>query len=150
MAIHERLKSERKRLGFTQEDFAALGGVNRTAQGRYEKGLSSPGLEYMEALARVGVDVQFVITGGRGIALNQLESALIGGFRSAPDRLRRAALAVLGADDADGEHASGGATGAAISVAGQVAQNVKAKNFSQKGATFTINADKAKRSKSPK
>jgi transcriptional regulator with XRE-family HTH domain len=64
-SIGERLKEERERLGKSQEEFGAAGGVARNAQGRYEKDLRSPDALYLEQVARIGADVLYIITGTR-------------------------------------------------------------------------------------
>jgi len=61
----ERLKEERLRLGFNQQDFADIGGVQRRAQVNYENGDRSPDCKYLEAIANIGVNVNYVITGNR-------------------------------------------------------------------------------------
>lgn len=63
--IGGRLKSERLRLGVTQEELAKSGGVARNAQVNYEKGERNPDTSYLAAVAKVGIDVGFVITGIR-------------------------------------------------------------------------------------
>lgn len=59
------MKSERKRLGLSQEAFSALGGSSKPSQVRYESGERSPDGLYLSALAAHGVDVLFVLTGLR-------------------------------------------------------------------------------------
>ncbi|MHC5195083.1 helix-turn-helix domain-containing protein [Pseudomonas frederiksbergensis] len=61
--IGSRLKSERTRLGFSQTDFGAIGGVQKLAQINYEKGERFPGADYLQAIAKEGADVQFIVTG---------------------------------------------------------------------------------------
>lgn len=61
----DRLRMERRRLGLTQEQFAALGKVSKTAQYMYEAGKNWPTCEYLEALRSNGVDVAFIATGAR-------------------------------------------------------------------------------------
>ncbi|MDF3935337.1 helix-turn-helix domain-containing protein [Pseudomonas citronellolis] len=65
MKIGDRLKEERVRLGLNQTDFAALASVAKTSQFNYEKGDRSPDAEYLAAVAAVGVDVLYVVTGNR-------------------------------------------------------------------------------------
>lgn len=65
MAIGERLKQERSRLGFSQTDLAGVGGVGKTTQINYEKGERSPDAGYLAAVAEKGVDVLYVVTGER-------------------------------------------------------------------------------------
>lgn len=61
----ERLREERSRLGFKQEEFAQIGGVNRNTQGSYERGDRSPDANYLAAIAAHGVDLLYVVTGVR-------------------------------------------------------------------------------------
>ncbi|MGK8744106.1 helix-turn-helix domain-containing protein [Pseudomonas aeruginosa] len=61
----DRLREERSRLGFKQEEFAQIGGVNRNTQGSYERGDRSPDANYLTAVAAHGVDVLYVLTGQR-------------------------------------------------------------------------------------
>lgn len=63
--IGQRLKEERIRLGRTQRDFAAVGGVLPNAQSNYERGLRSPSAFYLAKLAKIGVDVLYVVTAER-------------------------------------------------------------------------------------
>lgn len=65
MAIGDRLKEERSRLGFSQTDLAGVGGVGKTTQINYEKGERSPDAGYLAAVAGKGVDVLYVVTGER-------------------------------------------------------------------------------------
>lgn len=64
-AIGERLREERERFGWNQEDLGQLGGVNRNTQGKYEKGERNPDSAYLSAVAAAGVDVLYVLTGRR-------------------------------------------------------------------------------------
>lgn len=61
----DRLKSERERLGMTQPVFAKFGGVLKGAQINYEKGERMPDVSYLVAVAAVGVDVSYLLTGLR-------------------------------------------------------------------------------------
>lgn len=63
--ITQRLREERKRLGFTQEELATIGGVKVNAQSVYERGLRIPNATYLANIAKVGVDVLYVVTGSR-------------------------------------------------------------------------------------
>lgn len=64
-ALGERLREERERFGWNQEELGQLGGVNRNSQGKYEKGERSPDSVYLCAVAAAGVDVLYVLTGVR-------------------------------------------------------------------------------------
>lgn len=63
--IGPRLRQEREKLGFTQEDFAALVHVSRKAQMGWEKDATSPNAVILAAMAAAGVDVLYVVTGRR-------------------------------------------------------------------------------------
>ncbi|MCU1718683.1 helix-turn-helix domain-containing protein [Pseudomonas sp. 5P_3.1_Bac2] len=63
MGIGQRLKSERERLGYNQTDFAALAGAAKNSQYNYEKGTRSPDCHYLLAVAGVGVDIHYILTG---------------------------------------------------------------------------------------
>jgi transcriptional regulator with XRE-family HTH domain len=65
MSIGARLKSERLRLGLTQAMLGAAGGVEVNAQGRYEAGARIPRADYLASIAKVGIDVLYVVTGQR-------------------------------------------------------------------------------------
>ncbi|NWA25388.1 helix-turn-helix transcriptional regulator [Pseudomonas gingeri] len=62
----ERLRCERKRLGFTQRQLAHLGGVEAGAQIHYENGQRAPRVGYLEAISEVGVDLTYLLTGRLG------------------------------------------------------------------------------------
>ena len=63
--LHARLKSERVRLGLTQDALGAAGGVKKNAQFKYEQGSRVPDADYLAAVASIGVDVLYVLTGER-------------------------------------------------------------------------------------
>ncbi|MCA8031986.1 helix-turn-helix domain-containing protein [Burkholderia arboris] len=102
MSVGARLKEERKRLGMNQTEFAELGGVTRKAQSDYENDLFSPNTRYLAAVATVGVDVLYVVTGqrtpGAVETLSKDEEALLDNYRhSAPEDqavVRRTATAL--------------------------------------------------------
>ncbi len=61
--IGNRLKEERARIGLTQEKMALAGGIQKRAQARYEAGERCPDGHYLSAIAEIGVDVNYVLTG---------------------------------------------------------------------------------------
>ena len=63
MNLGERLLAERTRLGLSQADLAALGGVGKTTQLAYEKGTRNPDSDYLVKVASQGVDVTYVLLG---------------------------------------------------------------------------------------
>lgn len=65
MGTGSRLRQERERLGANQTDFAAQAGVSKNTQYNYEKGDRSPDSAYLAAIADVGVDILYVVTGQR-------------------------------------------------------------------------------------
>lgn len=60
--IGTRLRAERKRLGLSQNQLGAMGGVAANAQGKYESGERLPKADYLVAVAESGVDVLYVLT----------------------------------------------------------------------------------------
>lgn len=85
MSIGERLKEERERLGFTQPALAAIAGTTKKSQIDYEKDLTQPKAGYLAAVAKVGADVQYIVTGERSAgALTPDEKDLLAHFRAAP------------------------------------------------------------------
>lgn len=97
----ERLREERDRLGFNQTAFGAIGGVQKQAQLKYEKGERFPDAAYLDAVAKVGADVQYIITGVRSsAALTTDEDELVRLFRAAPLAVKAATLAGLAAGGA--------------------------------------------------
>ena len=93
-SIGERLREERERLGFNQTAFGAIGGVLKQAQLKYEKSERFPDAAYLEAVAKVGADVQYIVTGERCPgSLTDDEDELLSHFRAAPLAVKAAMLA---------------------------------------------------------
>lgn len=67
--IGQRLKEERRRLGLSQEDFSAAGGIRRSTLYQYERGDRRPSLDFLLKTASVGVDLNFIIFGKRNVRL---------------------------------------------------------------------------------
>jgi transcriptional regulator with XRE-family HTH domain len=65
MKIGDRLKEERERFALNQTDFAGLAGASRKSQFNYESGERMPDAAYLAAVAQIGVDVLYVVTGLR-------------------------------------------------------------------------------------
>lgn len=93
----ERLKAERKRLGLKSMELAQIGNVGAVAQSNYERGKRHPDSVYLAAIAAVGVDVQYVLTGQRSAepVLTPEEKNLLDAWQNAPQAVRAAALAAL-------------------------------------------------------
>lgn len=60
-----RLREERKRLGKSQAEFAAAGGVGRLAQIQYENESTAPSTRYLSGIAAIGTDLAYLILGLR-------------------------------------------------------------------------------------
>ncbi|MBC2658312.1 XRE family transcriptional regulator [Pseudomonas sp. MSSRFD41] len=100
--IGDRLREERERLGFTQPAFGAIGGVQKLAQLKYEKGDRFPGADYLAAIARLGADVLYIVTGLHSAeALSEDESELVTLFRKAALPVKASILAGLAAGTND-------------------------------------------------
>ncbi|WP_334168248.1 helix-turn-helix transcriptional regulator [Achromobacter mucicolens] len=74
--LGERLRDERVRLGMNQDEFAALGGVQRRAQGNYERNERAPDAEYLARIAEGGADILYIVTGARSLSAKDLEADL--------------------------------------------------------------------------
>lgn len=95
-SIGEILKEERLRLEMNQDDFAAVGGLKRRAQTLYEQDERSPDALYLRALAAIGVDVQYILTGEQtSSALTQDEKELLFGYRGLDTRGKASMLGIL-------------------------------------------------------
>lgn len=98
-SIGERLREERTRLGFNQVAFGAIGGVQKLAQLKYEKGDRIPDAAYLEAIAKVNADIQYIVTGVRSSAtLSADESDLLERFRAASLEVKGVIIRALSGD----------------------------------------------------
>jgi len=95
----ERLREERKRLGMNQTELAGIAGVQKQAQVNYESGERSPNSDYLTAIAAVGADVLYILTGSREgpvpETLTSEERVMLDYFRQASAPVRKAALGAL-------------------------------------------------------
>lgn len=132
--IGQRLKDERIRIGLNQEQIAALAGLKRMAQVRYEQGVRFPDAAYLQIVGEAGVDVAYVVTGRTGNALSDDESELVLLYRRASVETR---ANVLG-----GLRASQASKGVQVSVAGDVGQVVTG---DQTNDTLTIRTGSRRR-----
>jgi transcriptional regulator with XRE-family HTH domain len=92
--LNLRLKEERVRLGLTQPIFAEFALAKKRTVQDWEKGVSSPTAIQLEALAKVGFDVLYLVTGIRSAPitepaqapLSREESVLLDNYRhSSPE-----------------------------------------------------------------
>lgn len=63
--IGERLKEDRMRIGVSQVDFAEECGSSRNALLQWERGETTPNASVLAAMASLGIDVLYVVTGQR-------------------------------------------------------------------------------------
>jgi len=99
--IGTRLREERERLGLSQPAMGEIGGVKKLAQLKYEQNESSPSGTYFAAIAKMGADVQYIITGVRSAAaLSPDENELVRLFRAAPLAVKASTMAGLAAGGA--------------------------------------------------
>ncbi|MGC0042291.1 helix-turn-helix domain-containing protein [Ralstonia pseudosolanacearum] len=115
--IGARLKEERERLGFSQPAFAAIGNASKGSQLAWEKGAATPNAEFLHEVARVGVDVLYVVTGRRDSGLTSPdEEMVLAGYRQLDARGRAGVLALIGGMQPQ--------VGATIKVQGKVGQYI--------------------------
>jgi len=94
--FNERLRAERKRLGLNQDKFASLGGVTKDTQLNYENGSRKPDSEYLELIARAGVDITYLLTDAKAESnLTDDESELIEGYRGLDIRGKAGVLGMI-------------------------------------------------------
>lgn len=93
-----RLKEERHRLGLSQNRLGAFGGVAANAQAHYENGKRCPKSDYLSAIAKIGVDTLYLLSGNRSSVRSESMSAseqlLVENYR-AMSRLDQGAVAQL-------------------------------------------------------
>jgi len=96
--LNKRLQEERQRLGLTQAEAAEIGGVKRRSQINYEAGDSYPDGRYFAAIAAVGADVQYILTGIRSgnapgtVVLDREETILVDHYRHIADKEDKTAV----------------------------------------------------------
>ncbi|GJK93091.1 TPA: helix-turn-helix domain-containing protein [Klebsiella michiganensis] len=99
--IGARLREERERLGLSQQSMGEIGGVKKLTQLNYEKGERAPDTIYLTALASIGVDIVYVLTGQRMPApgsiapQNEEEKKLLENYR-AMDQAARLNIQAVG------------------------------------------------------
>lgn len=92
----ERLKLEREKTGYSAEEFGILGGVGKASQYNYEKGIRKPDIEYLANIAKVGCDIQYIVTGVTSDQhIEPEEAELLALFKLAKAPLKLAAIQVL-------------------------------------------------------
>ncbi len=98
--MQKRLKFERERLGYSQEEFAKIAGTTRVTQIKYEKD-SEPKAGYFNAIYNAGADIFYILTGQRieGEVLSNEEKFLLDNYRVASRDKQRAVLGALLSDE---------------------------------------------------
>lgn len=92
----KRLKSERVRLGLTQEGFGEACGRKNIMQMNYEKDKGFPDVPYLLQAAGLGADLAFLITGQHsGQALAEDETLLLASYRAQSSQGKAAVLGTL-------------------------------------------------------
>lgn len=107
MSVGKRLKEERIRLGYSQEELATAVGLHRNTQAMYERGDRVPSAHYLSEMEKLSADVTYIVTGnsfvrkpvelGRECAIvfnivEALETALVTSGRNlSPEKKGRAA-----------------------------------------------------------
>ena len=94
--VSARLKEERKRLGLSQEAGAKALGISLASLSTYERSKVTPPVSVLIPYAKLGADIQYIITGERSSArLPDTEQLLISSFRSAPAPVQAGIMAML-------------------------------------------------------
>ncbi len=79
----QRLREERTRLAWSQQEAADHAQVRQEMWGRYERGGAVPGGDVLALFAAAGGDVHYVLTGTRGNAMPSAdEQALLARYRA--------------------------------------------------------------------
>ncbi|MGH8078046.1 MAG: helix-turn-helix domain-containing protein [Lysobacter sp.] len=104
----KRLKAERERLGMSQAAFRAVAGVGKSSQISYESDERSPDVQYLAAVAPLGVDVNYVVTGTpTPPAVGSVQDELLRRFNAASPEIRTAVMSVLGVTSAVAQTSTG-------------------------------------------
>lgn len=91
-----RFRAERDRLKLKQADLCAKTGVSKVTQIKYESNERRPDVDYLVALAGLGFDLMYLLTGFRSSdALDPELQNLVEAYSDAPEAVRRAAFGVL-------------------------------------------------------
>lgn len=92
-----RLKEERERLRLSQTLFAELANSTQNTQYLYESGKRMPDAIYLSTVAIAGVDISYVLTGGKSVnaAITQMEVALLDNYRASAPEVQRGVSMML-------------------------------------------------------
>ncbi len=97
MSFGARLAEERRRLGYTQAQFAALVGSDAPKQSLCENDRRQLRADYLARVDEAGVDIFYVLTGKRrqGDWLGEQGSATLSAFLASPEELRPALVTLV-------------------------------------------------------
>lgn len=101
--FHERLRSERERMGLTQDEMVLKTGVAKRSYCAYEGGETAPSAKLLTALVVVGLDVAYLLTGQRSVPvapqalLPEGDRILLDNFHAAPAGVQAGVKTTLGA-----------------------------------------------------
>lgn len=85
--IGQRLAEERRRLRYNQTEFGDLGGIKKGTIINWEKDLTSPTGTFLAEIAKIGADINYIITGQRTEkVLEPRENALIDNYRNSSEK----------------------------------------------------------------
>lgn len=70
------LREERESLGLTQDEVAESAGISKRSYCAYEAGETAPSAKLLSALALMGADVSYLLTGTRGRDVSPSETVL--------------------------------------------------------------------------
>ena len=99
MIFCERLKAERKRLGYTGAGFAVAVGVPQSSQSMFETGKRSPDADYLIKACELGADPAFLLIGTPApagvLAVSEEEKAPLVAFHALSPKARAAIMAMV-------------------------------------------------------
>lgn len=93
-----KLANQRKELKLSQQDIALSVGTTQNIQSKFERGLTSPRVEYLYKLENLGFDIQNLIfskTNEDVYILNKFEKSLMDFFRNADYETQLQAIGLL-------------------------------------------------------
>ncbi len=117
MGIGIRLKEERKSKKMTQEDLGLQAGTTKKSIITYEKEQAAMPSSFLEKLAPLGFDIQYIVTGVRSNSapLTPEEKELVRLYNEANQSIKLAVMATL---------TSGVKAGHVVNVQGNIADNI--------------------------
>ncbi|MCU8087669.1 helix-turn-helix domain-containing protein [Shewanella sp. SM21] len=92
-----RLRDERIKLGLSQTEFGGHGGVRKNTQSKYETNERAPDAHYLAKVAKIGVDVQYVLTGESRVESDAAINDLLQSWKIIDDDNKQLLLAMANA-----------------------------------------------------